>query len=1172
MTCGSCGTRNDPGRKFCIECGTRLAAPCPSCGTPNPAEGKFCGECGTALTGASATNGQPAAPTAERRLVSVLFADLVGFTTISEQRDAEDVRELLDRYFTQCRETIGRYGGTIEKFIGDAVMAVWGTPVAQEDDAERAVRAALDLVEAVRRLGEGAEVPGLALRAGVLTGEAAVTIGAADMGMVAGDLVNTASRLQSVAPPGSVLVGDSTRRASSDAVAYEPVGEQALKGKQLPVEAWRALRVIAQRGGVGRSEQLEAPFVGRSAELQLIKDFYHGTARERGVRLVSVIGQGGIGKSRLAWEFLKYIDGVTELVYWHQGRSPAYGEGITFWALGEMVRMRLGIGEGADEATTREKLAAALTEFVPDEAERRVIEGALLQLLGIGDGAATATERGELFAAWRTFFERIADRAPVVLVFEDLQWADEGLIDFIEDLLAWSRGRPIYIITLARPELLDRRPTWGAGQRGFTSLGLDPLTDAEMLELLAGLVPGLPEATARTIVSRAEGIPLYAVETVRMLLNDQRLELGPNGYRPLGDLSELAVPESLHALIAARLDGLEPAERSLLQDAAVIGLSFAADVLAAVSGVPLEQVEERLRHLARREIVLLDDDPRSPERGHYRFVQGLIKEVAYGMLARRERRARHLAAARHFEATGDEELAGVLAQHYIEAYRAQPEGEEGAAVGAQVRVALRGAATRARSLGSHARAMSYLEMALEVTTDPADELELRSQAASAAADAGKLGAARVHLERAVTLAEELGDAPGRRRAVADLADVLVEGHQERAHELLTEAIAEPGLQSSDDGYVELAKVLAKILMRRGRPEEAVELAERALPAAEAQGMTEATIELLTTRGTCLVNLGRPVEAIACLTGVIELAERYNLAGSVLRATINLSYTLDPDDPVASYRISRGGIAKARRWGQIWGLRYLTVNACESALLVGDWDWALEQVRDPDWIGTEPIERLSLGSIEASILAARGEDVTGLVGELKRLVAEFDDGQYLALAAEGAVASMFAAGRYADVLNEVRIAYERGYGGDFTPIEGARAALRLGDADTVRDMLERSHGARKGRRSDADRTVIEAALATLEERRDAGRGLFLDALRRYRDLGLVWPLALAGLEAIVANVLEPGERQRVATEVRDILTRLGATPYLAELDTALAAAPSASSRSSTAVEVPAPIAE
>ncbi len=332
MDCPACGTQNEAGRKFCGECGAPLALVCPSCGASNAPGTKFCGECGTGLAG-----GAPAAaagtPTAERRLVSVLFADLVGFTTLSETRDAEQVRDLLSRYFETAREVVGSYGGTVEKFIGDAVMAVWGAPTAFEDDAERAVRSALDLVAAVANIG-GEIGADLQLRAGVLTGEAAVTLNATNQGMVAGDLVNTASRLQSVAPPGAVLVGEATMKAAAEAIAFEPAGEQLLKGKAAPVPAFRALRVVAQRGGVGRSEQLEAPFVGRAPELRMLKDFHLATGGERRPRLVSIIGQGGIGKSRLVWEFLKHLDGLTEVVYWHQGRSPAYGEGISFWALG----------------------------------------------------------------------------------------------------------------------------------------------------------------------------------------------------------------------------------------------------------------------------------------------------------------------------------------------------------------------------------------------------------------------------------------------------------------------------------------------------------------------------------------------------------------------------------------------------------------------------------------------------------------------------------------------------------------------------------------------------------------------------------------------------------------------------------------------------------------------
>jgi class 3 adenylate cyclase len=569
VICPNCATENLPGAKFCNECGTRLSAACPNCGATNAPGAKFCNECGTRL-GDGPSSAAPAARTSsipvqgpaaatERRLVSVLFADLVGFTALAADRDSEAVRELLTRYFEQARETVERYGGTVEKFIGDAVMAVWGTPVAQEDDAERAVRTALDLIESVRALDPGADGRGLEARAGVLTGEATVTLGATNQGMVAGDLVNTASRLQSVAPPNTVLVGEATQRATSRAIAYEEAGEQLLRGKQAPVRAWRALRVVAKRGGEGRAEGLEAPFVGRDDELRLLRDFFHATSRERRARLISITGQGGIGKSRLAWEFQKYLDGVLELVYWHQGRSPAYGEGITFWALGEMVRRRAGLVEGADEATSRERIAATLEEFVPDAGERRMLEGPLLFLLGFGE--APAGGRDDLFAAWRTFIERIADRATTVLVFEDLQWADPGLLDFIDHLLEWSAAYPIYVVTLARPELLERRPDWGAGRRNFIAISLQPLAEPAMRQLLVGLVPGLPETALRAILDRADGVPLYAVETVRMLVAQGRLTREGDRYVPQGDLAALDVPESLHALIAARLDALDTADR-----------------------------------------------------------------------------------------------------------------------------------------------------------------------------------------------------------------------------------------------------------------------------------------------------------------------------------------------------------------------------------------------------------------------------------------------------------------------------------------------------------------------------------------------------------------------------------------------------------------------------------
>jgi class 3 adenylate cyclase len=444
-------------------------------------------------------------------------ADLVGFTALSESRDPEEVRELLSRYFDSCRRLVELYGGTVEKFIGDAAMAVWGTPVATEDDAERAVRAALDLVAAVSALGQEVGADELRARAAVLTGEAAVNLQASAEGMVAGDLVNTASRAQSVAEPGSVFVGESTRRATEPAIVYEDAGSFELKGKEGETRLWRALRVVSGVGGQLKSERLEAPFVGRDRELRQIKDLFHICEQEKRAQLVSVSGIAGIGKSRLAWEFYKYFDGLKQFVYWHRGRCLAYGEGVAYWALADMVRMRCLIAEDDGPETALQKLRASLDEHLLDAEERRFVEPRLAQLLGIGE--TDSRDRQDLFAAWRLFFERLADTYPTVLVFEDMQWADAGLLDFVEYLLEWSRNHPLFVVTLARPELLERRPTWGAGHRNFVSLYLEPLSNEAMTKLLAGLVPGMPEGLRGQILQRAEGVPLYAVETVRMLLD-----------------------------------------------------------------------------------------------------------------------------------------------------------------------------------------------------------------------------------------------------------------------------------------------------------------------------------------------------------------------------------------------------------------------------------------------------------------------------------------------------------------------------------------------------------------------------------------------------------------------------------------------------------------------------
>ncbi|NJD27867.1 MAG: hypothetical protein FIA92_06170 [Chloroflexi bacterium] len=942
QTCPSCGTENDAERRFCLECGTRLGGPCPTCGTINPPAAKFCGNCGTNLVAADAAT-PPAAelaaaiarvgPITERRLVSVLVVDLVGFTTASEGRDAEDTRELLTRYYDAARAIIARYGGTIEKFIGDAVMAVWGTPTAHEDDAERAVRAALDIIAAVPRLEGAGDL--LQARAGVLTGEAAVTLGATNQGMVAGDLVNTASRLQSAADPGSVLVGEATVRAATAAIAFEPAGERVLKGKERPVEVWEAVGVVGRRGGEGRAGRIEPPFVGREDELQLLKDLFHATVREGKSRLVTVSGVAGIGKSRLLWELEKYLDGVVVNVFWHAGRSPAYGEGISYWALVEMVRARCGIVEADDPPTARAKVRETLARFVADDAERRWIEPRVAGLLGLEP--LPSESRDELFAAWRTLFERMAAESPVVLGFWDIQWADQGMLDFIEHLLGWARSSPILVLAEARPELFDRRPEWGRAQRSSTLMHLEPLAAADMQRLLEGLVPGLPPEAMRRIVDRAEGVPLYAVETLRMLLDQGVLEAEGSHFALCGDLPELAIPETLQALIASRLDALPTDERSLLTYASVLGMSFTLPALVEVTGDAEASVTALVERLIRRELLVLDVDPRLADRGQYRFVQGVVREIVYGSLARRSRQSKHLAAARYFESLGEDELAGVLASHYLAAFRATPAGPEADALAAQARVALRAAADRAAALHDLLGALASLEQAIEITPDQLERAGLHERAMVVAGDVARFPRAYEHADTAAAIYEAAGDRLGVIRVRAGHATVLhMEHHDQVAIAKLREILAGADDLGPRPEIASAQSELARALMLAGVSEESVEWCDRVLEHPEV-APPDVLLETLITKGTALTSLGRVLEAEALLRGAIAISDaRSNLAAS-LRSRNNLRVLLQWTDLHRTLQLADEVRDIARKFGIRAWVVHAVASSLDTRFRLGSWD-------------------------------------------------------------------------------------------------------------------------------------------------------------------------------------------------------------------------------------------
>ena len=1166
--CSSCGAENTGGNAFCDQCGSGLSSACPTCGVDNRPEARFCRSCGTRLGGAasepasgpgggagspggparsvSSTTAESPAGLAERRLVSVLFADLVAFTTFSEGRDAEAVRETLSRYFEAARDVIERHGGRVEKFIGDAVMAAWGAPRANEDDAERAVRAALEVLDAVKGLGEG-----LQARVGVLTGQAAVTVGATDQGMVAGDLVNTAARLQSAAPPDTVLVGEATMQAASSAIAFEPAGEQLLRGKEIPVPAWRALRVMSEIGGRGRGTGIEAPFVGREVELRLLKDLRHLTGQERRPRLVSITGPAGIGKSRLAWEFEKYLDGLVEDTWWHRGRAPSYGEGVTFWALGEMVRRRAGLVEGDDEATSRERIREAVAEHVPDADDRSWVEPALLTLLGLEPPPTGG--RDVLFAAWRIFFERIAAQATTVMLFEDLQWADGGQLDFIDHVMEWSRGVPLLIITLARPDLLERRPGWGTSARSFNAIGLEPLTDANVRDLLLGLVPEMPAAAIDRIVSRADGIPLYAVETVRMLLADGRLAPDERGsLRPTRELGELAVPDTLRALVASRLDALDPADRALLQDAAVLGKTFTSQSLSAISGTG-DDLDERLRSLVKREMLDVSVDPRSPERGQYGFVQAVIREVAYETLSRRDRRARHLAAARYFESLGEDELAGALATHYLAAYAASESGPESDALQAQARLALRGAAERAIVLGSFDQAMTNLRQALDITTTASERGELLERAAAAANLDGRDEAMTLGVD-AIAAFEEAGNHTGVARTSALMGGIFVDASK------LTEAVA--FLQSAlartePQDEVHRADMLARLSrahMRLMEAEPAMARADEALLIAERRQLLPIIAEAFINKAGVLATIGRRQEAMVLLEAAARIMSETGDVARELRARNNLAATLEGEDVEAALRVLREAYGLASRVGISGMSRWVAAGIASAAMWEGlDWDRVIPDL-DTEFERSKSVsDRFQLRGAQAVFMAWRGDDITRELTELRSWLSSISDPDMVVGAAILPAILDLASGRPREAMSPFREAVESPTQNVATHLLGLCLSAHWSrDLDAARLALQRAEAMQLyDNISGAIICLARGGIAALEERSEAAVEGFRRAIDMSRRSGARFLESLAQLDALVLLPEEPAIASW-ADEARERFVAVRSPALLARLDEAVAA--------------------
>jgi class 3 adenylate cyclase len=830
-------------------------AVCSQCGTTSDGA-KFCPECGTPLVAAMAAGRR------ERRVVSVVFADLVGFTSRSERLDVEDVQAFLGGYHELLRRELESHGGVVEKFIGDAVMAVFGAPVAHEDDGERAVRSALSIQDAVAEMRESKSID-LHVRVGVTSGEALVALGVDPLsgeGMATGDVVNTAARLQSAAPVDGVLVDEWTYRVTDRAIRYEQADPVTAKGKAEPVVVWRAAETRSLRPEQAPVDDL--PLVGREQEAAQLVAALERARGEPSSQLVSIIGEPGIGKTRLVEELGAHVEGLPELVTWRRGRSLSYGEGIAFWALGEMVKAQAGILESDSAEIAAEKLGEAAAGAVLDERDREWILRHLRPLVGLDSSGAASAESGrvEAFAAWRRFFEALAEAGPTILVFEDIHWADDALLDFI-DLLADRAGAvPLLLVCTARPELFERRDHWGGGKANATTISLRPLSGEDTARLVGQLLDQalLPAEVQQALLERADGNPLYAQEYIRMLQDRGALIHAEAGWTLTDSIEEL--PESIQGIIAARLDTLTPDERSLIQDASVIGKTAWIGATCTLTERSYWEAEELLHSLERKQ--LLQRVRRSSIDGEteFNFSHALTRDVAYSQIRRADRAHKHEAAAEWIEALAGErdDKAELLADHYHHALALRAAlNDDTASITPKARAAFAEAARQAAVVYAHHAAARHYHAALKLT--PQADPERPALVLGEAGALSRAGAADDQLLQAAAdvqvNAEDWEAAAEAELLLARWCQYAGKGDEQDAH--LAQGAEYASRVPPGEVMCMIANFQALKLLVSGRPQEAHALTEQLLPIAERAGLSTESTTLLQWRGLARVELGDP---------------------------------------------------------------------------------------------------------------------------------------------------------------------------------------------------------------------------------------------------------------------------------------------------------------------------
>jgi class 3 adenylate cyclase/tetratricopeptide (TPR) repeat protein len=1106
--------------------------------------------------------------------VSILCVDLVGFVARSDEADPEDIRTALRPYFACVTRELARWGGTVEKLVGDAVMAAFGAPVAHEDDAERAVRAALRVVEAVQELNAAEPGLELAVRAAVTTGEAVVTRGPSPLGgetIATGDVVNMAAHLQAIAPVGAVVVDEATHRTTRHLLAYEALAPVAVGEAAEPARAWRA-RAARSRYGADPVEPAPAPFIGRGHELALLQALYTRATREGSAQLVTVAGEPGVGKSRLVREFRALVDRRPEQARWRQGRCLPYGEGIAFWALGEIVKGQAGILESDGPLDAADKLAAAIAALVDDPVERDWLRARLALLVGASaPGGTEPVERSESFAAWRRFLEVLAADRPLVLVLEDVHWAGAALLEFVEYLLDWAAGLPLLVVCTTRLELFERHPGWGGGKRDATTISLAPLSREETGRLIAAHLPGaaLPRETETALLERAGGNPLYAGEFARMLA-DRGLVERRGGATQLAAGADIPIPETVQAVIAARLDTLPAERKALLHDAAVIGNVFWVGAVASMSGLDEGAVEQGLRTVARKELLRPVRSSSVKGQAEYAFRHGLIRDVAYQQIPRAVRVQKHRTAAAWIERLAGDRVtdhADILAYHYGRAFQlAKAAGLEDATreLEAQVRRFVVMAGDRALELDARRAEALYRQALTLCPPRHPERAGLLGKTAEAALTGGRLAEAQRDFEEAIAECQARGEVLGAGEAMVRLARTCwFRGETDRKRALLARAIE---LLEREPPGRELALAYTHTAadhMLANRSEECAAWSEKALALAGELGLDAEAVRARQLRGLARCQASDLAGGLADLREALRASLDLGLGNETIRSYGNLGdWVWVAEGPAQGLDVKRAGIEFGQRRGLTLPVMWARAETLWPLFDLGQWDELLRIAGElTEWDrgqGGGQVTAVAL-TYSAHVLVCRGElaRACGLAETFLPRAREIRDPQVLVPAVavvaliEHTRGSHVAAVRLVEELEEVT--RDRPVFRSRHLPDALRVCVAAGGIGLAERLLDTPvHRAARHQYSVlTGRAVLTEARGSLLE----ASALYGEAAERWAGYGFGLERGRAALGAgrCLVAMGRPREAVPRLREAREALEALRATPLVAEVDAALARA-------------------